>query len=170
MNAEIAPPSFQTVCSKHNNQGLDIFCEVCKDVFCASCMFAEHKDHCHKSAETVHSAGKEQLKLDLQSMAEKETFIKNCIQKLESHVKALGESVIAAEKDCKAFEEKLIEASKSRCRDILDNLNSWREENIKLYEEKRETLLAVNKSVKNGVTFGELVLDASYRTALYSKQ
>jgi hypothetical protein len=130
-NEEILSKSVPSVCERHEDQNLAIFCRDCKMAICVVCYIGTHKQHDCSDIKDVVEKFQEQMTADAASLAEGIKQLQEWLTTLEERREGFGERVAVTREEILKKSEELQQIIERNTKALLDELEIGRDHVVK---------------------------------------
>jgi len=131
---EVLCKSSPTLCDKHNDQALRVYCRECQSAICVICYIAAHQSHKCSDINDVIEKFRDQMQTDVSSLVEKTGQLREKLSSVEQQkivfTKTVGETEIEISKKAEEIKQ-LIERNKQT---LLDELSTKQQHVVKMFD------------------------------------
>jgi len=142
-------PKTPSVCSKHDNEQLKLFCEACDKPTCAFCILLEHKDHPYSFINEALEKNMPMMRKMMQALEDNAMLVENTISDITATDQLLNQQKHLIKHNIKRYAEELKKTIDFREKELLDQLEKLADSNsqsMNFQKIAHETTLASLKS------------------------
>ena len=153
--AALTKPS---LCSKHKQETLKLFCHTCDYPICRDCIIVEHREHKFVFMEDVLVKQKQIITQCLELAEDKMTSLNTAIESVEKMEKSVETTVVIINGEIDKFLDEVAAAVESKRKSLKEDLKRISQQKVKQLQSQRDDLSFSLCSFQSSVSFAEDVL------------